>query len=310
MEIALVLIVILALIGGSAALISRQRRLPWTIPIPRLSGGGPDAVAPADDAIEAAVGPIREPILTVSTQSPPGTKGAISGLSLEPIRLDLAPPTGDLASARLDRIEARLDELQLAVGRQSDRVAEEARRIHADLALRAEAEEARRDAVQERLRADILAMVSRAITDRKPGTGARRMEVSAELYAQLARLESALATVTNPVLLPGEPYSPPSELLAETFIWENWNDVGERTFALAEIYSAQRLHLSAQTRADVGAFVTNLRTLLTRSVYPNVQREADKEQHAALRAALAEIALEMPKIRDLLETEYLEGRSD
>jgi hypothetical protein len=92
-------------------------------------------------------------------------------------------------------------------------------------------------------------------------------------------------------------------------IWENWNEVGERAFALAETYSAQRLHLSGQTRSDVGAFVTTLRTLLTRSVYPNVQGEADTTHQAALRAALAEIAAELPKVRDLLETEYLEGRS-
>ena len=174
---------------------------------------------------------------------------------------------------------------------------------------RAEAEEARREAAQERMRADVLAMVSRVAVERQTGSNVRRMDVSAELYAQLARLEAALATVTNPILLPGEPYSPPTELTAETLVWENWNEVGERAFALAEVYSAQRLHLSAQTRSDVGAFVTTLRTLLTRSVYPNLRAEPDTGRQVGLRVALAEIAEELPKIRDVLETEYLEGKT-
>jgi hypothetical protein len=173
---------------------------------------------------------------------------------------------------------------------------------------RAEAEEARREAAYERTRADLLSAVSRVVAEPQPGANTRRLDVSAELYAQLARLEAALATVTNPILLPGEPYAPPAELAAEALIWENWNEVGERTFALAETYSAQRLHLSGQTRSDVGEFVTTLRTLLTRSVYPNLQADADSGRQAALHGALAEIAAEMPRIRDLLETEYLEGR--
>ena len=192
---------------------------------------------------------------------------------------------------------------------QSDDLVEAAHRMHTDLVLWAEAEEARREAAQERLRADLLAIVSRLTFERQLAATPRRMETSAELYAHLARFEAALATVTNPILLPGEPYTPPAELPPESLIWENWNEVGERAFALAETYSAQRVHLSAQSRADVGAFVTTLRTLLTRSVYPNVQREADMAHQSALHGALAEIAAELPRIRDLLETEYLEGRS-
>ncbi len=229
---------------------------------------------------------------------------------LEPVRLDFVQSTGDDASVQLDRIEARLDELQRAVARQNEHVAEEARRLYTELIQRAEVEEARRAAAQELLRADLLALISRAFPERQPRPSSRRTEVSAELYAQLARLEAALATVTNPILLPGELYTPPVDLLPESLVWENWNEVGERAFTLAETYSAQRLHLSAQARSDVGVFVTTLRTILTRSVYPNVQGDADQSRQAVLREALAEIAAELPKIRDLLETEYLEGRSD
>ena len=38
--------------------------------------------------------------------------------------------------------------------------------------------------------------------------------------------------MTNPILLPGEPYAPPAEFLPEALIWENWNEVGERAFSL------------------------------------------------------------------------------
>jgi hypothetical protein len=311
-EAVLVIIAILALVGGSAMLLRRQGLPQWTLPMPRASGGAAQAVTIAEDGSDVDTGPGPEPTplnLAAQVKPVPVTMHGAPAGTMEPVRLDLVQAPSDIASVRLDRIETRLEELQRAVARQNEHVAEQARRIQSDLVSRAEAEEARREAAQERLRADVLAIVTRAVPERQPGANARRLEVSAELYAQLARLESALSTVTNPILLPGESYEPPTELLPETLIWENWNEVGERAFALAETYSAQRLHLSGQTRSDVGAFVTTLRTLLTRSVYPNVQAEADTAHQAALRAALAEIAGELPKIRDLLETEYLEGRS-
>jgi hypothetical protein len=118
-----------------------------------------------------------------------------------------------------------------------------------------------------------------------------------------------LAAVTNPILLPGEAYSPPAEFLPEALVWENWNEVGERAFALADAYSAQRLYLSEETRGEIEMFVTTLRALLTRSVYPNLQPEPDAAQQAALRSALDEIAGEFPKVRQRLEREYREGLS-
>ena len=152
-------------------------------------------------------------------------------------------------------------------------------------------------------------MVTRVAADGSSRPGSRRPDVSADLYARLARLEAALAAVTNPILLPGEAYSPPAEFLPEALVWENWNEVGERAFSLADAYSAQRLHLSEETRGEIELFVTTLRTLLTRSVYPNLQPEPDAAQQAALRTALEEIAGEFPKVRQMLEREYREGLS-
>lgn len=305
MEPVLVIIVILTLVGGSAVVMARQGWLPAALPIMRPSGG-----KPLTDGGDEAAGPVLEPLALAPAKPKATSAPAVPSESArEPIRLDLVPPPADSGLARSDRIDSRLDELQRALSWQNDRLAEETRRLREELLRRAEAEEARREAAHERLRADVLALVSRAGGERRPESGVRRMEVSAELYARLARLEAALATVTNPVLLPGEPYAPPAELAPESLVWENWNEVGERAFALAECYSGQRLHLSAQTRADVGEFVTTLRTMLTRSIYPNLRADAESANTAALRAALTDIADELPKIRDLLETEYLEGRT-
>lgn len=306
METVLVIVGILALVGGSAVVMARQGWLPASLPILRPSDGEPVAESPDETPALAEPEPLPLPSAKPAASSAPVTT---AGPARESIRLDLVPAPADIVSARIDRIETRLDEVHGALSWQNERLADEARRLREELVRRAEAEEARREAAQERLRADVLALVSRAGIERQPGNNARRMEVSAELYARLARLEAALATVTNPVLLPGEPYAPPAELAPEALVWENWNEVGERAFALAECYSGQRLHLSAQTRGDIGEFVTTLRTLLTRSIYPNLQADVDDGRQATLRAALTEIANELPKIRDLLETEYLEGRT-
>lgn len=310
MESALVVIAILALAGGAVMLFARQGWLPLALPSFRPSGG----VEPvADVGDETAIGPGRElrslRAGEIANLTAAGAAAPMAVATREPIRLDLMPASGDAGSGRLDRIEGQLEELQRAVARQGEILAVEARRLHEELVRHAEIEEARREAAQERMRADVLAVMSRAVAERQSGANTRRMEVSAELYARLARFEAALATVTNPVLLPGEPYAPPDELAPEALVWENWNEVGERAFALAEVYSAQRLHLSAPTRSDVGAFVTTLRELLTRSIYPNLQVEADGGRLAALRSALTVIADELPKLRARLESEYLEGRT-
>jgi hypothetical protein len=222
-------------------------------------------------------------------------------------RLDLVPNPVETLAARLDRYEERLDQLARAVDRHAAEIGAELRRARSERAQQAAADDARRDVVLERLRADLLATVTRVAADGSSRSGARRPDVSADLYGRLARLEAALAAVTTPILLPGEAYSPPDEFLPEALVWENWNEVGERAFSLADAYSAQRLHLSEETRGEIEVFVTTLRTLLTRSVYPNLQPEPDAAQQAALRSALEEIAAEFPKVRQKLEWEYREG---
>lgn len=311
-------IALLVLLGGAVALLSRQRMLPWTLPPLRLTGGasaGPSADERAADAHEPGLQPISDGSPLAATQWSSGGAGALRAIANgheapDPVRLDVVPGLDDVFAARLDRIEDRLDELHRAIAKQSETLAAETHRARSELMLRAEADDARREAAVERLRADLVSALSRAAAERGNGAGARRQEVTAELYARVARLEAALSAVTNPILLPGEPYAPPAEFLPEALIWENWNEVGERVFALADAFSAERLHLSEETRADLGGFVTTLRTLLTRSIYPNLQPDLDRAQLAALRAALDQIATELPRVRGMLEVEYRQGPSD
>ena len=299
-------------------MLSRQGMLPWSTPALRTSSGASaterevDASGARNPASDAMVEPIlasptageRPSLLDVKSR-PAADRAWLP----ESARLDLVPSPGETIAARLDRFEERLDQIARAVDRHATEVGQNLQQVRSELAHQAESEDARRDVATERLRADLLAALSRATADGGSRLGFRRPDVSSDLYARLARLEAALAAVTNPILLPGETYAPPAEFLPEALVWENWNEVGERAFSLAEAYSSQRLHLSEETRGDMELFVTTLRTLLTRSVYPNLQLEPDATQQVALRSALEEIAAEIPKVRQKLEREYREGLS-
>lgn len=309
---------LIVLLGGTVALLSRQGIVPWGRPALRTSGGtasaaeaefdGSGARNPASDGLMEATqsGPaptMRPPSLDARSPAPVADRPGLR----EPARLDVVPTLAETLATRLDRFEERLEQIDRAVDRHAAEIDQELRRARSERTHQAETDDARRDAALEKLRADLLATLTRGIVDGGSRPGSRRPDVSADLYARLARLEAALAAVTNPILLPGEAYSPPAEFLPEALVWENWNEVGERAFSLAEAYSSQRLHLSAEARDDFAVFVTTLRTLLTRAVYPNLQLDPDEAQQAALRAALAEIAAEIPKVQQRLEQEYRTG---
>lgn len=301
------LLILILLIATTVGVLMKQRPDSWNLPLLRTSGGGgallgddmlghdsPTGVRAEVAATEPALPRGAPSLSVVSREDPP-----------EPILLDLTPlnsepPPLEVLGERLDHVEAGLSALQRELRDQRDAIL----RIGVELKLAGEAETARRDMAIERLRGDVLAMIGQLGEERRNAGRDRRAEIISELYARLARLETALSAVTNPVLLPGEPYTPPAEFLTEALIWENWNEVGERAFALADAYSAQRVYLSEKTREELGTFVTALRVTLTRSIYPNLHADADANQQAALRAALEQVALELPRARRALDTEY------
>ena len=167
------------------------------------------------------------------------------------------------------------------------------------------AAEARQSAALDRLRADLPGLLgaaeARATADRR---AARALDALAELYARLARLEAAVAAVTNPILLPGEPYAPPVELLPEALAWESWKDVGERAFAFADHFNAHRLSLPEPLGSEVATFIADLRGVLTRSIYPNLRPHPAAAELHTLRAALDRLAQDLPTIRGRLERAF------
>jgi hypothetical protein len=274
-------------LGEAAGIRSAPSRLRPGLPEP-TTASSPTAAHAAADAASAA----QETMPTAVATRPGSPHIAV-----------LAPPSESVA-ARLERIEEQLDMLQRAVAQQGDELRADIHRLAADVTARGALDDARRDGAIERLRGDLLAVLSASAVDQTAGARTRQAEACADLYARLARLEASFAAVTNPILLPGEPYQPPGDFPPQALVWENWNEVGERAFALAEAYSAQRILLASETQAELGRFVATLRTTLTRSIYPNLQPDAGTAQRAALRSALDEVAREIPQARDVLERAY------
>jgi hypothetical protein len=303
-------IALIALGGGAVILLLRQRTPGWSITALRR----PEGLTPGDNGVTSpfpdAAGPPsrREAAVAAMARATPNARLAVPDLvqvrqHRAPLHPDPEAVPDESIAPRLNRLDERLVELQLSVVRQRDEARADLERLAAALQARAEADRVRQEGALERLRTDLLAALLRAAGP-PSASRARRPEVCAELYAKLARLEAALAAVTNPVLLPGEIYAPPGELLPEALVWDNWKEVGERVFALAELFSVQRLHLSEQTRGELAAAVTTLRELLTESVYPNLQAHPSPSQQSALREALVEIAVAITSLRGLLEREY------
>lgn len=307
MELAVVILVLVLLIaGGMGALIVlggdsgpsalwAGRRLPRPTSRPRTR---PVIDVPAEET---------KPVISrIDVANREETNSRLEALSAE-LRTTLA--TGD---DRLLHLNQQLDLLQQGLQSRLDQISRESNVRWSELASRQEAagERLRADVAQqrsefERFRADL----ARQFGDREQQLAAsryagERADVTAELYGLLARLEAAFAAVTNPVLLPGEPYAPPDEFPPESLVWENWKEVGERTFAFADLYSARRLYLHESARDEVGAFVVELRGLLTESIYPCLRQNAGDSQRQQLRQALETLAIRFAAVRTTLEGDF------
>ncbi|MBA3379641.1 MAG: hypothetical protein H0T93_12225 [Chloroflexia bacterium] len=144
-----------------------------------------------------------------------------------------------------------------------------------------------------------------SVRERAGSYGERRGVALAELYSCLARVESALAAVVNPMLLPGEPLSIPRDLPAEALVWDTWGDVGERAYGLGNIFNENRLVLDAATGDAIAEFIATLRQGLTGSIYPNVRlAKPSADQLAQMRSGLEAIVAELPNVRRTIEDAY------
>jgi hypothetical protein len=156
-----------------------------------------------------------------------------------------------------------------------------------------------------RLEIEQLQVRLESVKQRAGSYGERRGEALAELYGNLARVEAALAAVVNPMLLPGEPLSIPTELPAEALDWNNWGDVGERAYGFGNVFNQNRLVLDKGTGDEIEKFIATLRQGLTVSVYPNVRvAKPTADQIAQMRSGLQAIVAELPKVRRNIEDAY------
>jgi hypothetical protein len=146
-----------------------------------------------------------------------------------------------------------------------------------------------------------------SVRQRAGAWGERRGQALSDLYGSLARVESALAAVIHPMLLPGEPLSLPTEIPDEAMDWDSWGDVGERAYAFGNVFNENRLVLDRDTADEIEAFIALLRQALTGSVYPAVRvARPNADQVARMRSGLEAIVAELPVVRRTVETAYRE----
>jgi hypothetical protein len=147
----------------------------------------------------------------------------------------------------------------------------------------------------------------RSVHLRAGSYGQRRGEALANLYASLARVESSLASVVNPMLLPGEALALPAELPAEAMTWASWSDVGEAAYTFGDVFNQNRLLLDPGTADDIGRFIATMRQALTGSVYPTVRDgRPSAERVTQMRSGLEAIVAALPVVRRQIEDAYRE----
>jgi hypothetical protein len=129
----------------------------------------------------------------------------------------------------------------------------------------------------------------------------------ADLYEHLVRLDTAFLALANPVLLPGEPFTPADQVPADALRWESWKDIGDEAFAFAEAVAARRLHLDEELRRTAGEFVALIRQALTSHVYPALAPGAridPAERMGRVEATIQNLAVAIGEMRRTLEAAH------
>jgi hypothetical protein len=240
----------------------------------------------------------------IAPDSPARTEAALAEVNGLRTEIDRLRTEARSASAEVDAGLARLRERRDSVLAEAESLAAkvrdelnraEAARRAAETAVELERQREREWAGQ---RAEADADVVAA------GVRAERAETLAELYRRLTRVETTLAALTAPILLPGEPFEVPEEFPPEALRWENWKEVGESAYALGDYFQGRRLQLNTATAEAIAAFLTTLRIALTEQVYPNLKPLPTAGDAGALRAGLGRIAGDLTAVRARLEDDY------
>ena len=195
--------------------------------------------------------------------------------------------------AQLGRLRARdVELLALDEGERERTEGDDAVRQDATTAL----------AEVERLRAEVqrIGPGNAAETSRQVA----RETALVEIDRQAAQIETSIIALTNPILLPGEPFAVPDDFAPDALRWDNWKDVGESAFALGELFTLRRIHLSPETAASVTRCVSLLRTTLTGAIYPNLDPLPSVAQRQMLVEGLTTVGDALASMRQELAAEY------
>jgi hypothetical protein len=162
--------------------------------------------------------------------------------------------------------------------------------------------------LREAIGTAIATIAARQAAEDDDRVSALRITALSDLYSRLTKLETAFTSIANPVLLPGESFTIPEELPSQVFRWEHWKDVGDATFSFAEEFARQRVHLDNETCREMTAFIGSARSVLTRSIYPNLQNGGanGETQKEILRTAIQQLADDITTGRENLERSYRE----
>lgn len=242
---------------------------------------------------QAVIAPSVEP-LSVEDGAPRASAVTMSdptGESLRSLREEVLNELRD-ATGRSREFDARLAKIEFQA-QTAPNLSDEVQRAISDLRT------------QQQVDLQQMRVVLRSVKVRAGTYGQRRGEALSSLYTSLARVESSLASVVNPMLLPGESLTLPPELPAEAMIWSNWSDVGEAAYALGDVFNRNRLVLDAEMAEQIGGFVTTLRQALTGSVYPIIRDgKPTADRVAQMRSGLDVIVKALPVVRRDIERAY------
>ncbi|MEJ7761605.1 MAG: hypothetical protein WKF80_02300 [Thermomicrobiales bacterium] len=154
----------------------------------------------------------------------------------------------------------------------------------------------------ERLRAEVQCLGQGGASDASRQVA--RETALVEIDRQAAQIETSIVALTNPILLPGEPFAVPDDFAPDALRWDNWKDVGESAFALGELFTLRRIHLSPHTAASVTRCVSLLRTTLTGAIYPNLDPLPSVAQRQMLFEGLTTVGDALASMRQELAAEY------
>jgi hypothetical protein len=284
----MMLLLIVAVVGGAWKFAGDLRRLP------RQGGGGPVNIDSIKTELDARY---QADIERLRAEA----RGAVGEIEAELGRLREGLRTSAHEhDSQLARLRDRFAEVDGQTAQALERALGELR-SHQEIEL-------------ARLREGVgAAMAAIAVRQGGPESSVligRKAEAVADLYRKLAKLEMAFLSITNPVLLPGEPFALPPELMPETLKWENWKDVGDAAFAFAEAFNQDRIYLDDTCCRELIGFIGGLRELMTTAIYPNLLSRSGiepEQARALLRTALEQLGRDIPEARELLERLFREN---